>query len=93
MNLLPPKLKEGAYFFVRTIFWNLGINHEATFAASLGDISVEEGINRAALAHMDSYATSYPHFNTTISEMMSDLRNVVSVNLFSQKLAKVKRVL
>uniref|UniRef100_A0A914CBN2 Uncharacterized protein n=1 Tax=Acrobeloides nanus TaxID=290746 RepID=A0A914CBN2_9BILA len=93
INLLPPKLKEGAYFFVRTIFWNLGINHEATFAASLGDISVEEGINRAALAHMDSYATSYPHFNTTISEMMSDLRNVVNENPSRKNIAIFPRVM
>ena len=33
-----------------TVYWNLGVNHEATLASTMGDTSLEESLNRAALA-------------------------------------------
>lgn len=55
MEKLGPNLKEGNLFRIRGCFWNLGINHEATLAQSMGNITLEEEINKTALIEIDNY--------------------------------------
>lgn len=43
---------------MRTAFWNLGVNHEATFASSLGGATLETQINTEALQRVQIYAES-----------------------------------
>lgn len=58
-----------AWFRVQSIFWNVGVNHEATLACSLGDISLEETVNKTALTHfqqfISKFLTNLPQQNTT----------------------------
>lgn len=72
------KYAAGEWFRVTVSFWNIGINHEATLAASIGDISLEETINRTGLARIESYALAVPTNNSSvITELLAELQKVV----------------
>ncbi|KAI3413531.1 hypothetical protein GPALN_011021 [Globodera pallida] len=49
MERLPKRMANEQWFRPKVTFWNVGINHEASLAASIGDISLEEEVNRNAL--------------------------------------------
>ncbi|CAD5217073.1 unnamed protein product [Bursaphelenchus okinawaensis] len=55
MAKLPERMKKGETFRVRTFYWNIGVNHEATYAMRLGDISLEESINITATTLLSQY--------------------------------------
>lgn len=83
MKKLGPNLSEGNVFRVRTCFWNLGINHAATLAQSMGSVALEEEINKVALSEVEKYIrevdevfsgdVSYP-----IQQVKDELRDLIS---------------
>ncbi|KAI1729322.1 type I inositol 3,4-bisphosphate 4-phosphatase [Ditylenchus destructor] len=80
MEKLPMKYAAGEWFRVTVSFWNIGINHEATLAASIGDISLEETINRTGLARIESYALAVPtNDSSVITELLAELQKVVAI--------------
>jgi hypothetical protein len=56
------KLPEGfvldQFQHVKVAFFNLGVNHEASLSASMGDVSLEERINRNAVSQISSYISA-----------------------------------
>lgn len=93
-ELLSGSYAEGEWFRVRTIYWNLGVNHEASFAASVGDISLEENVNRAALVSMETHTKSIlkdvsPETSniTLIQELLENLKS--TVRIFEHQLLKI----
>jgi UDP-N-acetylglucosamine 2-epimerase len=68
----------GEWFRVRTIYWNIGVNHEATLASTMGDITLEESINRAALSVMSSIVFANNDAQSdTILNLFNDLKKTV----------------
>lgn len=85
LTKLGPRLANTEPFCVQTTFWNLGINHEATMAQSMSSIKLEEQINRAGCAAVESYVKlleeTFPNDNTLplqqIHEQLMELQTVV----------------
>lgn len=60
------------------VFWNLGINHEATFAQSIaGNSTLEQSINLAAVKALASYATALKDMSNTAEELVAELTTIV----------------
>jgi hypothetical protein len=84
LKTLPGKMAAGEWFCPVTIYWNLGINHEASLAASVGDISLEEKVNRTALKQMSEHvillSTNERQLNNAeiINRLFSDLQQTVN---------------
>ncbi|KAI6239101.1 Type I inositol 3,4-bisphosphate 4-phosphatase [Aphelenchoides fujianensis] len=75
---LPKAYAEGEWFRVRTVYWNLGVNHEASLAASVGDISLEESINLAALTVTSNFVQAAPDVcNETVKNLLDELKKTV----------------
>lgn len=80
---LPEAYKKGEWFRVRTTYWNIGVNHEATLAMSVGDISLEESINLAALAITNNYINGFPEeCNENVKRLFEDLARTVRIRFF-----------
>lgn len=59
---------------MNAVFWNLGINHEATFSQSIaGDSSLEQAINLAAAKELASYASTAKNVLYTAEELVTEL--------------------
>ncbi|KAL3116125.1 hypothetical protein niasHT_007425 [Heterodera trifolii] len=80
---LPERMKNEQWFRPKVIFWNIGINHEASLAASIGDISLEEEINRTALRH------TVEHCLTLTSE--AEHRSIENAGLIEQLLMELQQ--
>ncbi|CAG9538548.1 unnamed protein product [Cercopithifilaria johnstoni] len=79
-NLSEP-LRSGCTFSVNTVFWNLGINHEATFSQSIaGDSSLEPSINLAAVKALASYTSTLKDVSHTAEELVAELTATVEAN-------------
>lgn len=71
---LPESLRNGDAFSVRVVFWNLGINHEATLSQSIaGDSSLERSINILAANNLQSYVNTLEHPSQSLTETVADL--------------------
>uniref|UniRef100_A0A0R3RVL3 PH domain-containing protein n=1 Tax=Elaeophora elaphi TaxID=1147741 RepID=A0A0R3RVL3_9BILA len=78
---LSEPLRSGCTFSVNTVFWNLGINHEATFSQSIaGDSSLEQSINLAAVKALASYAATLKDVSHTAEELVAELTATVEAN-------------
>ncbi|VDK73844.1 unnamed protein product [Litomosoides sigmodontis] len=78
---LSEPLRSGCTFSVNTVFWNLGINHEATLSQSIaGDSSLEPSINLAAVKALASYASTLKDISHTVEELVADLTATVEAN-------------
>ncbi|VDD87449.1 unnamed protein product [Enterobius vermicularis] len=78
---LPESLRNGDAFSVRVVFWNLGINHEATLSQSIaGDSSLERSINILAANNLQSYVNTLEHPSQSLTETVADLCASVSSN-------------
>uniref|UniRef100_A0A915PT39 PH domain-containing protein n=1 Tax=Setaria digitata TaxID=48799 RepID=A0A915PT39_9BILA len=78
---LPEPLQSGSTFSVYAVFWNLGINHEATFAHSItGDNSLEESINLSAAKALATYASTLKDVSQTATELIAELNSTVATN-------------
>ncbi|CAD6190418.1 unnamed protein product [Caenorhabditis auriculariae] len=53
---LPESLREAGYFTVRTAYFSIGVNHEATFGQSFGGIAFESTINQEAADRVNVFA-------------------------------------
>jgi inositol polyphosphate-4-phosphatase len=93
MQKLPKKLAAGEWFHVQTIYWNIGINVEATMAASVGDTSLEEGINRAALILTDSYVNRFPLSNSALQDITREIKTMVEENPTRKNVAIFPKVM
>ncbi|KAM3724595.1 Inositol polyphosphate-4-phosphatase type I [Dirofilaria immitis] len=79
-NLSEP-LRSGCTFSVYAVFWNLGINHEATFAQSIaGDSTLEQSINLVAVKALASYASAVKDISNTTGELIAELTTTVEAN-------------
>lgn len=77
----PEKLRAGQWMSVVAIFWNLGINHEATFAQSLaGDSSLEETINVVAANALHAYASGRKRLESSTMDLIAELCATVCKN-------------
>lgn len=77
---LPQSLAEGALFRVIPVFWNIGINYEASFVQTMGDPTLERHINLEALADVVSYVDLYRQRNpkeSALVHMVADLSQTV----------------
>lgn len=75
---LSEPLRSGCTFSVNTVFWNLGINHEATFSQSIaGDSSLEPSINLAAVKALASHASTLKDVSHTVEELVAELTATV----------------
>ncbi|CAK5110662.1 unnamed protein product [Meloidogyne enterolobii] len=100
---LPKGMSKGEWFCPKIIYWNLGVNHEASLAASSvggGNNSLEEMINRTALKQLDEYIsilllTSSMDLNCVeaVNRLMGDLRETVSINASKKNLTIFKLVM
>uniref|UniRef100_A0A914MIQ9 Uncharacterized protein n=1 Tax=Meloidogyne incognita TaxID=6306 RepID=A0A914MIQ9_MELIC len=100
---LPQGMSKGEWFCPKIIYWNLGVNHEASLAASSvggGNDSLEEMINRTALKQLDEYIsilllTSSMDLNCVeaVNRLIGDLRETVSVNASKKNLTIFKLVM
>ncbi|KAL7078331.1 hypothetical protein ACQ4LE_002753 [Meloidogyne hapla] len=98
---LPEGMSKGEWFCPKIIYWNLGVNHEASLAASsVGDNSLEEMINRNGLKQLDEYIstlllTQSMDLNSVeaINRLICDLRQTVSVNASKKNLSIFKLVM
>lgn len=79
LQKLPKAYANGEWFRVRTVYWNIGVNHEATLASTMGDTSLEESVNLTALSLMSSivYANSETQ-NDTVMNLFNDLKKTVN---------------
>ncbi|KAL4002408.1 hypothetical protein ACH3XW_3330 [Acanthocheilonema viteae] len=78
---LSESLRSGCTFNVNAVFWNLGINHEATFSQSIaGDSSLEPSINLAAVKALASYASTLKNISHTAEELVAELTATVETN-------------
>lgn len=77
---MPKTYSSGEWFRVKTLYWNIGVNHEATLAITLGDITLEESINMAALSIMSSvvFSGNNNEKNETLINMFNDLKKTVT---------------
>lgn len=79
---LPEDLKSGQLFTVCSIFWNLGINHEATFAQSIaGDCSLEETINIIAGRALQAYADCNSSSSQSVKNLIAELNLAVNFGI------------
>uniref|UniRef100_A0A915AMW7 PH domain-containing protein n=1 Tax=Parascaris univalens TaxID=6257 RepID=A0A915AMW7_PARUN len=84
----PEKLRAGQWMNVVAIFWNLGINHEATFAQSLaGDSSLEETINVVAANALHAYASGRKQLDPSAMDLIAELCTTVNVNPSNKNMA------
>uniref|UniRef100_A0A914UXV8 PH domain-containing protein n=1 Tax=Plectus sambesii TaxID=2011161 RepID=A0A914UXV8_9BILA len=77
---LPQCLADGALFRVMTVFWNVGINYEASFVQTMGDPSLERHINLEALADIVAYVDLFRQFKpkeSALVHMVADLTQSV----------------
>ncbi|KAK6101402.1 hypothetical protein QQG55_4480 [Brugia pahangi] len=78
---LSESLRSGSTFSVNAVFWNLGINHEATFSQSIaGDSSLEQSINLAAAKALVSYTSSLKNISHIAEELVAELTTTVEAN-------------
>lgn len=79
MEKLPKAYANGDWFRVKTVYWNIGVNHEATLAATMGDVSLEESVNRAALSVMSNILfTPDENQSDNLINLFNELKKVVS---------------
>lgn len=76
-------MSSGKCFCPKIIFFNLGINHEASLASSIGDTSLEEKLNGNAVRQFEEYLFMLSSKNQLIDtqivdKLFSDLREMVS---------------
>lgn len=75
---LPDRLRFDCTFTVYPVYWNLGINHEATFAQSIaGDSSLEQSINLVAAKKLDSYVSSLKEVSQSAKDLAAELHTAV----------------
>uniref|UniRef100_A0AC35UDV0 PH domain-containing protein n=1 Tax=Rhabditophanes sp. KR3021 TaxID=114890 RepID=A0AC35UDV0_9BILA len=81
LSKLPPKIRNGKEFKIATAYWNLGINHEASFTRfSLSDNSLEQDINLSALKQIRAYVDTHPRKNAHIEALFKELDGTVLLN-------------
>uniref|UniRef100_A0A7E4W547 PH domain-containing protein n=1 Tax=Panagrellus redivivus TaxID=6233 RepID=A0A7E4W547_PANRE len=99
LEKLGPRLAAGEPFRVRTIFWNLGINHEATLAQSMGSIALEEEINVTAYNETKKYVDELKEKLADVSpiheieDQLEELRVAVDENPSRKNVAIFTRVM
>ncbi|TKR64344.1 hypothetical protein L596_024898 [Steinernema carpocapsae] len=76
--VLPSKMAMSEWFHPKVILWNLGINHEASFALNFGDASLEREINLVALSQMVTFAEAFS--DASLSDIVRELKNTVVEN-------------
>lgn len=75
---LPENLKSGATFSVFAAYFNLGINHEATFAQTIaGDSAVEQSINIMGARAMEAYACAQKDLPQSTKDLVANLCSTV----------------
>lgn len=83
---LPKALADGATFRVMPVFWNVGINYEASFVQTMGDPTLERQINLEALADTVAYVDLYRQRNpkeSPLVHMVAELSQTVRVYFFT----------
>ncbi|KAK0420803.1 hypothetical protein QR680_014899 [Steinernema hermaphroditum] len=76
--VLPPKMASSEWFHPKVILWNLGINHEASFALNFGDSSLEREINLSALSQTISFAEA--HSDPSLADIIKELKHTTIEN-------------
>lgn len=75
------------------MYWNIGVNHEATLAATMGDLSLEESVNRAALSVMSSIVlTPSEPPNENVINLFNELKRTVEESASRKNLAILTKV-
>uniref|UniRef100_A0A0N5B0R7 PH domain-containing protein n=1 Tax=Syphacia muris TaxID=451379 RepID=A0A0N5B0R7_9BILA len=78
---LPDSLRSGDLMSVRVVFWNLGVNHEATLSQSIaGDSSLEKSVNILAADELQSYVNNLTNTSQNVKEIVADLVESVTLN-------------
>ncbi|VDN05119.1 unnamed protein product [Thelazia callipaeda] len=78
---LSESLRSGSMFSVYAVFWNLGINHEASFAQSFaGDSSLEQSINLVAAKSLALYVSLLKETSLSVEELLAELSSTVTAN-------------
>uniref|UniRef100_A0A1I7ZPN7 PH domain-containing protein n=1 Tax=Steinernema glaseri TaxID=37863 RepID=A0A1I7ZPN7_9BILA len=76
--VLPKKMASSEWFHPKVILWNLGINHEASFALNFGDASLERDINLSALSQTISFAEA--HSDASLADILKELKHTTLEN-------------
>ncbi|MFH4976730.1 hypothetical protein AB6A40_003439 [Gnathostoma spinigerum] len=85
---LPENLKQGQSISPFTVLWNLGVNHEATFAHTVAGVSaLEQTVNIAAANAMQSYVNGYSGVDQAAVDSVRDLVNAVSLEPSNKNMA------
>lgn len=77
---LPASLADGALFRVIPVFWNIGVNYEASFVQTMGDPSLERQINLDAVSDVVGYVDLFRQRESKESplvHMVADLMQTV----------------
>ena len=75
---LPGELKQGQLIRVTPVFFNIGINEQATLAEKIGDLTVQEEINIENYQHLHAYYTVFTEFARKAKvKMTTDLEQLV----------------
>lgn len=93
LQKLPPAFSKGDWFRVRTVYWNIGVNHEATLAATMGDLSLEESVNISALSIMSSIVSTPTETpNDNLTNLFNDLKRTVEESPSRKNIAILTKV-
>ncbi|PAV74818.1 hypothetical protein WR25_11832 isoform B [Diploscapter pachys] len=82
---LPESLKSGAQFHVKTAYFNIGVNHEASLGQTFGGIAFESAINLDAAERIRLFANKKQH--STVIEAANELSNTVKQDPSRKNLA------
>ncbi|KAG1699371.1 Protein tumorous imaginal discs, mitochondrial [Nymphon striatum] len=90
---MPNELQTSSYFKIIPVFFNIGINEQASFAEKFGDLSLQEFINKESAAQLLEYFSQYQNVPVTqcirgrrynnqdipVTELLNRLQTQVSV--------------
>uniref|UniRef100_A0A0K0E8D4 PH domain-containing protein n=1 Tax=Strongyloides stercoralis TaxID=6248 RepID=A0A0K0E8D4_STRER len=95
MEKLPTNLRNGSLLKPCVIYWNLGINHEASFSGLWfnNQNNYEEYINLSAFQSMSNYLLGFPCKNERIESLYKKLEYEVKISPSNKNVSLFKTVM
>uniref|UniRef100_A0A0N5CAK9 PH domain-containing protein n=1 Tax=Strongyloides papillosus TaxID=174720 RepID=A0A0N5CAK9_STREA len=95
MEKLPPNLWKGSHLRACVIYWNLGVNHEASFSGLWfnNQNNYEEYVNLTAFNSISNYIEGYPCRNERIESLYKKLEYEIKVSPSNKNVSLFKTVM
>uniref|UniRef100_A0A0N4ZXE9 PH domain-containing protein n=1 Tax=Parastrongyloides trichosuri TaxID=131310 RepID=A0A0N4ZXE9_PARTI len=95
MEKLPPNLQKGGLLRPCVVYWNLGINHEASFSSLWfnKENNYEEYINSSAYQSVHNYFVGYPNKNERVESLIKKLELEVKTSPSNKNVSLFKTVM